>query len=157
DLIRLRSVAAVQLAPDGRRVAYVVENNDGDGRPYGQVWVMTVADGTTVRFGADKEPSSTPEWSPDSQWVAYRGRAGSKAGLIVARPDGTGAGWLADMTGTNAPRRGSGRTIAWSPDSKRIAFVSSVPGPETADATGDPIVITRYLYKPDASEGLTHF
>src|SRR5262249_14058235 len=63
DLIRLRSVAAVQLAPDGRRVAYVVENNDGDGRPYGQVWVMTVADGTTVRFGADKEPSSTPEWS----------------------------------------------------------------------------------------------
>ncbi|HWF84799.1 MAG TPA: S9 family peptidase, partial [Vicinamibacterales bacterium] len=47
--------------------------------------------------------------------------------------------------------------VAWSPDSKRIAFVSSVPGPETADATGDPIVITRYLYKPDAAEGMTHF
>jgi hypothetical protein len=35
--------------------------------------------------------------------------------------------------------------------------VSSVPGPETADATGDPIVITRYLYKPDAAEGNTRF
>jgi len=32
-----------------------------------------------------------------------------------------------------------------------------VPGPETADATGDPIVITRYLYKPDAAEGMTRF
>ena len=32
-----------------------------------------------------------------------------------------------------------------------------MPGPETADATGDPIVITRYLYKPDYDEGLTHF
>jgi len=61
------------------------------------------------------------------------------------------------MTGTNAPLPGSGSTIAWSPDSRRIAFVSSVPGPETAAATGDPMVITRYLYKPDAGEGLTHF
>ena len=32
-----------------------------------------------------------------------------------------------------------------------------MPGPETADATGDPIVITRYLYKPDAAEGNTRF
>ena len=47
--------------------------------------------------------------------------------------------------------------MAWAPDGKRIAFVSSTPGPETADAAGDPIVITRYLYKPDAAEGNTHF
>src|SRR5262249_42934510 len=43
------------------------------------------------------------------------------------------------------------------PDGSRIAFVSARPGPEEADATGDPIVITRYLYKPDASEGMTRF
>src|SRR6266852_4994379 len=36
-------------------------------------------------------------------------------------------------------------------------LVSSQPGPETADATGDPIVITRYLYKPTAGEGNSHF
>ncbi|MEP7363970.1 MAG: S9 family peptidase [Acidobacteriota bacterium] len=44
-----------------------------------------------------------------------------------------------------------------SPDGRRIAFVSAVPGPETADATGDPVVIMRYLYKPDAGEGNTRF
>jgi len=157
DLLRLRSVSAVQLSPDAARVAYSVENNDGDGRPYTQLWVMTLADGKSVRFGGDKEPSGDPQWAPDSQWIAYRGRAGGKAGLIVARPDGTGARFIANLTGTNAPLAGSGRTVAWSPDGKQLAFVSSVPGPETEAASGDPMVITRYLYKPDASEGLTHF
>jgi len=157
DLLKLRSVAEVRLSPDGTRAAYVVENNDGDRRPYGQLWVMTLGDGKTVRLAAGKDPSGNPEWSPDGQWIAYDGRAGDKAGLVVARRDGTGVRFLAEMTGTNAPLPGTGRTIAWSPDSRRIAFVSSEPGPETADAAGDPVVITRYLYKPDAAEGLSHF
>src|SRR5918911_324844 len=97
------------------------------------------------------------EWSPDGQWIAYRGGVSGESGLVVAHPDGSAAKFLAEMTGTNAPLPGSGRTVAWSPDSTRIAFVSSVPGPETTDATGDPIVITRYLYKPDADEGMTRF
>ena len=157
DLLKLRSVSAVEVSPDATRVAYTVENNDGTGRPYGQLWVMTLADGKTTRFGGEKEPSGNPTWSPDSQWIAYRGRVGDKAGLAIAHPDGSGARFLAEMSGTNSPLPTTGKTVAWSPDGKRIAFVSSVPGPETADATGDPIVITRYLYKPDAAEGNTRF
>jgi dipeptidyl aminopeptidase/acylaminoacyl peptidase len=157
DLLKLRSVGAVRLSPDATRVAYTIENNDGPRRPYGQVWVMTLADGKSVRLGGDREPSGDPEWSPDGQWLAYRGRVGDKSGLAVARSDGSGARFVAEMSGTNAPLPGTGKTVAWSPDSKRLAFVSALPGPETAEATGDPIVITRYLYKPDASEGLTRF
>src|SRR5262245_1690404 len=157
DLLKLRSVSGVEVSPDATRVAYTVENNDGAGRPYGQLWVMTLADGKTLRVGGDKEPSGNPNWSPDSQWIAYRGRVGDKAGLAIVHPDGTGARFLAEMSGTNSPLPTTGNTVAWSPDGKRIAFVSSVPGPETADASGDPIVITRYLYKPDAAEGNTRF
>jgi dipeptidyl aminopeptidase/acylaminoacyl peptidase len=157
DLLKLRSVSAVEVSPDATRVAYTVENNDGSGRPYGQLWVMTLGDGRTTRFGGEKEPSGNPTWSPDSQWIAYRGRVGDKAGLVIAHPDGSGARFLAEMSGTNSPLPTTGREIAWSPDGRRIAYVSSVPGPETADATGDPIVITRYLYKPDAAEGNTRF
>src|SRR5205823_2094158 len=71
DLFKLRQVAGVQLSPDGARAAYVVENNDRAGRAYGQLWVMTIADGKTVRFGGDNDASGDPEWSPDGQWLAY--------------------------------------------------------------------------------------
>jgi dipeptidyl aminopeptidase/acylaminoacyl peptidase len=156
DLLNLRSVTTVAVSPDASRVAYVVQSNDGPARPYGQVWVMTLADGRSVRLGTGKDASGDPEWSPDGAWIAYHGRVGDRSGLVVARPDGSGAKFLAEMNGTNAPLPGSGRTIAWSPDGARIAFVSSTPGPET-DAAGDPMVITRYLYKPTAAEGFTRF
>jgi len=42
--------------------------------------------------------------------------------------------------------------VTWSPDGKQLAFISSTPGPEAAEAAGDPVVITRYLYKPDAAK-----
>src|SRR5262249_23363631 len=122
DLLKLRSVTAVQLSPDATRVAYVVENNDGAGRPYGQLWVMTLADGKTVRLDGDNEASGSPEWSPDGQSIAYRGRVGDKSGIVVSRPDGSGARFVAEVTGTNAPLPGTRQAVAWSPDGTRTAL-----------------------------------
>ncbi len=157
DLLKLRSIGDVEWSPDGSRVAYTVSNNDGPRRPYSQLWIMTAADGKSVRLATGQETSSGPEWSPDGQWIAYQGHAGARSGLVIARPDGSGMKFLAPLDSTNSPLPTTGKRLAWSPDSKRIAFVSAVPGPETADASGDPIVIRRYLYKPDAEEGFSHF
>jgi len=156
DLLRMRAVDGVRLSPDAARVAYTVVSQDQPGRPQRQLFVMTVADGRTVRLGGS-EPASAPEWSPDGRLVAFKGAVGGKKGLTVSGPDGSGLRFLAERSGTNSPLTFEGRSIAWSPDSKRIAFVSATPGPETALAGGDPVVITRYLYKPDAEEGLTRF
>src|SRR5712692_5388129 len=157
DFFKMRSVEDAKLSPDGSHVAYMVVNNDGPGRPYPQIWVMNLADGKSSRLGADKDVTASPTWSPDGQWLAYEGREGDKSGLIISHPDGSAVRFLAAMQGTNSPLPSTGKSIAWSPDSKRIAFVSAVPGPEIAGAAGDPVVITRYLYKPDYSEGLTRF
>jgi len=149
DLYRLQSVGDVQLSPDGTRVAYTVQLADRPGRPYTQLWLADVASGRLTRIGSKE--GSTPRWSPDSQQLAYVGDTPDGAsGLVVSRADGSDPFLLAPLSGTNAPLPSTGDRIDWSPDGKQIAFVSSTPGPE-GNPDGDPIVITRYNYKPPAS------
>jgi dipeptidyl aminopeptidase/acylaminoacyl peptidase len=157
DLYRLHSVGEVQFSPDGASLAYTIETNAATGRPFSQLWIMKVADGTTVRLGGENDRGGNPQWSPDGKWIAYAGHSGDKSGLWVAHPDGSNARFLHELAGTNSPVPTTGKTIAWSPDSRRIAFVSATPGPETGDLHGDPVVLTRYLYKPDFSEGNSRF
>jgi dipeptidyl aminopeptidase/acylaminoacyl peptidase len=157
DYQRLRSVSQVALSPDGKLAAYTILRLDRPGRPWGQVWVMDLATGKSTRLGGENEDSGDAVWSPDGRWIAYEGEAEGKSGLVIAHADGSAATFLSEMTGSNAPLPSQGSAITWSPDSKQVAFISSTPGPETAVANGDPMVITRYMYKPDAAEGLTHF
>src|SRR5437867_11052849 len=127
DLLKLRSVGELQWSPDASRIAYAVSNNDGPLRPYSQLWIMTVADGKSIRLAVEKESSSGPEWSPDGQWIAYQGGKERKSGLMIARPDGSGAKFLAELQSTNSPLPTTGKRLAWSQDSKRIAFVPELP------------------------------
>jgi len=157
DLYRLKSVGDVQMSPDGSRIAYSVQNNDRPGRPYSQVWILEIATGKAIRLGSDNEAASGPRWSRDGKQIAYFGREESGAGVVVARADGSGAVLVAPVSGTNHPLPSSGERLAWSPDGRQVAFISATAGPETENANGDPMVITRYLYKPTASEGLTRF
>ncbi|MEO8501346.1 MAG: S9 family peptidase, partial [Vicinamibacteria bacterium] len=157
DLYKMRSVGSVSVSPDGSRLAYAVESNGMTGRAYRQLYVATLPSGEPVRVGGDEDRGGAAIWSPDGKMFAFDGKIGGKSGLHVANADGTGIRFLTEMTDTNSPLTFEGATIEWSPDSKQIAFVSTVPGPETKDATGDPVVITRYLYKPDAGEGSTRF
>jgi len=157
DLSRLRSVGGVAVSPDGKRVVYTVVMRDRPGRPYGQLWIMDLSTQKSVRVGGDQDGGGSGVWSPDSKWIAFSGHQGEKGGLFVVRPDGSEVTFVAEVHGTNSPLPGVGNDISWSPDSKQIAFVSSTPDPRAAEASGDPMVITRYLYKPDAGEGLTRF
>jgi len=157
DLSRFRSVGEVALSPDGRTIAYTIVMRDQPGRPSGQLWIMDVATQKTARVGGDKATASEPHWSPDGKWIAFDGSDGTQDGLWVVHPDGTGLTFVTAVAGSNAPLPDRGQSISWSPDSKQVAFINTVPGPETAEATGDPMVFTRYLYHATAEEGFTHY
>jgi len=157
DLSRLRSVGGVALSPDGRHLAYSVAMRDEPGRPYGQLWVMDLSTQKSIRFGGDKDRSGGAVWSPDGKWIAFFGRLGDKHGLMIAKPDGADVTVLASPEGTNSPLPGTGNELTWSPDGKQIAYISSKPDSRAVEASADPMVITRYLYKPDAGEGMTRF
>src|SRR3954451_11738737 len=157
DLQRLRSVVQAEFSPDGKLIAYTVIRHDRPGRPWPQLWVLDPGSGKSVRIGGEQDVAGGPVWSPDGKWIAFNGAAEGKHGLAMAHPDGSAVTFLVETSGSNAPLPGAGAEFTWSPDSKQIAYISATPGPETADASGDPMVITRYLYKPDASEGMTRF
>ncbi len=157
DLYKFRSVGEVRFSPDGKHIAYTVSSYSGPGLASSQIWVMDSATRKSVRLAGETEATARPRWSPDGHWIAYIGGVNEKRGLTIAHADGSDATFLAKIVGTNSPLPGQGENVAWSPDSKGIAFVSAVPGPETEEANGDPRVITRYLYKPTASEGMSHF
>lgn len=154
DLFALTSVGQVELSPTGTHVAYSVVHNTEKGRPYAVVMVLNL--GTGVAHALPRG-SSSPLWAPDGRRLAYLGTVPEGSGLMVSEADGSGARLVAPVEDTNHPLPSAGRSVAWAPDGRRIAFVSATPGPESADAVGDPMVITRYLYKPTAGEGLTRF
>jgi dipeptidyl aminopeptidase/acylaminoacyl peptidase len=157
DLTRFRFVGGVALSPDGHRLAYTVIMHDRPGRPSPQLWIMDLATRKSTLIGGEKDVAGNPHWSPDGKWLAFQGAIGEMHGLLLAHADGTDVTALATMRGTNSPLPGAGEDLTWSPDSKQIAFISSTPDTRAAEAEGDPRVITRYLYKPDAGEGMTRF
>ncbi len=156
DLRLIRTVSDVQLSPDGTQALITVTSSESPGRPRSEVRLLTLATGLSRRLGREGEGVSGARWSPKGDWLAYFGREGDRYGLIVARADGSDARLIADVASTNHPLPTSGERLSWSPDGTQVAYVSATAGPEV-DANGDPMVITRYLYKPTAGEGLTRF
>ena len=129
-------------------------DNTEKGRPHAIVHILNLDTGVTRTL---PRGSSGPLWAPDGRRLVYMGSGPEGTGIMVSEADGSGARLVAPVEDTNHPLPSAGRSVAWAPDGRRIAFVSATPGPEHADANGDPMVITRYLYKPTAGEGLTRF
>lgn len=154
DLHALRAVGDVEISPTGSHVAYAVVRNVDPGRPQSTTTILNLTTGATHDL---PRGSSTPRWAPDGRRLAYLGQTPEGYGLVVSEADGSGARLVAKVDGTNHPLPSAGASVAWAPDGRRIAFVSATPGPEQAETSGDPMVITRYLYKPTAGEGLTRF
>jgi dipeptidyl aminopeptidase/acylaminoacyl peptidase len=155
DLHNLKSVGDVQLSPDGGTILFTLTNREGVGRSSSRLWIYDLESESARQLL--ETSGSNARWSPDGSRIVYLGDLDGRSGLIVMRSDGRNPRFLAEVTGTNHPLPSSGERFTWAPDGNAIAFVSTTPGPESAEASGDPVVITRYLYKPTASEGLTRF
>jgi dipeptidyl aminopeptidase/acylaminoacyl peptidase len=149
DVFYLRTAADPQISPDGSKAVFTVQYADRTGPPYTRLWIADLTAGSAKPWGdGEGQEGSAPRWSPDGKRIAFSGRTGDgKSGIVIANADASGAQPLIDVTGTNHPLPQQGERYAWSPDGSKIAFVSATPGPEPP-MEADPIVITRYLYRP---------
>ncbi|MBI4473782.1 MAG: S9 family peptidase, partial [Acidobacteria bacterium] len=157
DLYQLRSIGEAEISPDGTRIIYSIAHNDRPGGPYSSMWIMDLKSARSTRLGDEMGSAGGARWSPDGKWIAYFGSVGAQAGLIVAKADGTSPVVITGSQGTNHPMPSTGERLSWSPDSRRLAYISAIRDPGSDDHAGDPIVISRYLYKPTASNGPQRF
>ena len=129
DLMKLRSIVDVQIAPDGRRVAYVVSTpNLAKNEHEGALFVVAADGGPPSRFGETVSifnvPSPRPQlrWSPDGSML-------SVIGFEEGRPEviGIPLSGGAPQALTKAPE--GVFTYEWSPDGRSLAFLTRDPMP----------------------------
>lgn len=123
NMQRLRDIA---LSPDGRSVAYVVQQpkslDDSRGPTNTEIHLANTQGGDPVQLTHNPGRDSSPQWSPDGKTLAFiSDRAGQPGSQLYALNPGHDT--LQTLT-----RHTSGIiSFAWSPDGKRIAFLADQP------------------------------
>lgn len=113
---RLGSGRRPEWSPDGRTIAYV----RGDPlREDGPIALMSARTGKLIRRLDAR--ASWLDWSPDGRWLLYSGRGRfGKLDLFVTSVDGRGSPRRLTRSGFRSEAR-----AVWSPDGRKIAFVSA--------------------------------
>jgi dipeptidyl aminopeptidase/acylaminoacyl peptidase len=149
DLFEFIWVADPELSPDGTQVVFTRVNCDERRTGYEtSIWLATVnGKQAPVRMTNGKHDAQ-PRWSPDGKSLVFV-RGGEKDDAGKPKPSQLA---LLSLTGgeartiTDLPKGAAG--AVWSPDSKRIAFVS--------DTTPEDIQKTERKKKADANAENEH-
>ena len=122
DLFKFKRVAAPQISPDGKQVAYQVTTVSlEENKSTTALWVAATDGKTPPKALTDPKGKKdmSPRWSPDGKTILFEStRPGTPQLYMVPAVGG-------DPKQITTISTGAGNAI-WSPDGTRIAFVSAV-------------------------------
>ncbi len=126
DLSALKDVSDAQLSPDGARVVYTVTEVSADHlRNVSHLWIVPTVGGEPKRLTSDEANESTARWSPDGKLIAFYSDRDKQNGLWVRPVEGGELQLVTHVARTNFFLTHAGESFTWSPDGKRLAFLSS--------------------------------
>jgi eukaryotic-like serine/threonine-protein kinase len=104
------NLSSIRLSPDGAKLAAESGETNSD------IWIYDLKRKVNTRLTFGQGASSSPEWSPDGQWIAYTGVRGNNA-IYRKHANGTGGEEvLLEGDGTN-------RVLSdGSPDGKSLLY-----------------------------------
>lgn len=124
DLSRFRNLADPTLSPDGSRAVFTVSRIDLDENEYrSELWMAPTDGGEAPRRLTSGPRDMQPKFSPDGRWLSFvRVAKEAKPQVYVLPVEGGDARRVTDE------HMGAGNA-AWSPDSRRLVYVSRVAEP----------------------------
>jgi dipeptidyl aminopeptidase/acylaminoacyl peptidase len=178
DILRVANVTDAQISPNGQWVVYTVSTVDDD-KTVSTLWLVRVDSSYTPPVGQPPTRrsvpyidwqdvrstprqllptgwnASNPRWSPDSNAIAFLSSRDEQDGLWIIRLDKPEPRFVVAIQTTNFFISYAGESFSWSPDSRRIAYISAKAEiserPSALRRTDDPRVIDRIQYKSRTS------
>jgi dipeptidyl aminopeptidase/acylaminoacyl peptidase len=119
-LLKIARIGDPRISPDGKLVAFTVQNIDMDeNRKPTAIWIVPVNGGAPRQITHQGSLNERPRWSPDSRRIAF-----------VSNRSGTSQIWLMDADGGNAGQVTNLATeadgVLFAPDGRRLVFTSKV-------------------------------
>ncbi len=187
DTLRIANVNDAQISPDGARIVYTVSTTEGN-ETRTTLWLARVGSNYFQVRHSNDEPrqllpddwtASNPRWSPDGKLIAFLATHDGQSGIwvmaladrnrisirkpnsptseatVLAHPPR----FIAPVRSTNFFITYAGENFAWSPDSRRIAYINATEDANDANDSAtrkeqtadDPRVINRIQYKSRTS------
>src|SRR5436853_7373177 len=123
DLMKIATVSAPRISPDGSRVAYTVNETrmekDKEWKNVSQVWVVPTNGGKARQYTRGDKSSTAPEWSPDGSMLAF---------LSDREKDGERQVWMMMADGGEAwaatSHKGGVAGFRFSPDGKQLLLTA---------------------------------